>query len=90
MKTNRIEIDSSGKPLTGALAEAAALSLATLFAYTAVSKVYDWGGTRMAMYNQVFPVWIADIILFGLPVAELAVAVLLLVPGLRKIGLLSG
>ncbi|MDR7128105.1 putative membrane protein YphA (DoxX/SURF4 family) [Algoriphagus sp. 4150] len=75
-------------PLTTVLAEGAALLLAALFAYTAVSKVYDWSGTRMAMYNQVFPIWIADIILYVLPLVELGVAVLLLVPGWRKIGLL--
>ncbi|WP_225586955.1 MauE/DoxX family redox-associated membrane protein [Algoriphagus sp. Y33] len=74
--------------LTPVLAEGAAWLLAAVFTYTAVSKVYDWSGTQMAMYNQVFPIGMAEILLYVLPVVELGVAVLLLVPGWRKTGLL--
>ncbi|WP_425638833.1 MauE/DoxX family redox-associated membrane protein [Algoriphagus yeomjeoni] len=81
-------MESSRKPLTTVLAEAIAWLLAALFAYTAVSKVYDWQGTQRAMYNQVFPIAMADVLLYLLPLVELGVAVLLLVPGWRKIGLL--
>ncbi|SFB39870.1 MauE/DoxX family redox-associated membrane protein [Algoriphagus aquimarinus] len=81
-------MESSRKPLTAILAEAVAWLLAALFTYTAVSKVYDWQGTRMAMYNQVFPVWMADAILYILPLVELGVAVMLLVSVWRKAGLL--
>ncbi|WP_439487820.1 MauE/DoxX family redox-associated membrane protein [Algoriphagus sp.] len=74
--------------LTPVLAEGASLLLAAVFAYTAVSKVYDWSGTRMAMYNQVFPIGMAEVLLYVLPVVEMVVAVLLLVPGWRRTGLL--
>ncbi|MEB2778750.1 hypothetical protein SYJ56_25810, partial [Algoriphagus sp. D3-2-R+10] len=73
---------------TAVLTEGAAWLLAALFAYTAVSKVYDWSGTRMAMYNQVFPIGMADVILYLLPLVEVIAAVLLLVPGWRKKGFL--
>ena len=74
--------------LTPVLAEGAAWLLSAVFVYTAVSKVYDWSGTRMAMYNQVFPIGMAEILLYVLPVVELGVAVLLLVPAWRRTGLL--
>ena len=70
------------------LAETAAWLLVFLFAYTAVSKVYDWQGTRMAMYNQIFPNWMAEALLYVLPLTEIGLAVLLLVPSRRKLGLL--
>ncbi|WP_192350307.1 MauE/DoxX family redox-associated membrane protein [Algoriphagus sp. Y33] len=73
-------------PLVPVLAEGAAWLLAFLFAYTAVSKVYDWGETRFAMYNQGFPGWITELLLYGLPLGELSVAVLLLIPHWRKLG----
>ncbi|MCE7056817.1 hypothetical protein LZF95_19205 [Algoriphagus sp. AGSA1] len=53
-----------------------------------MSKVYDWSGTRMAMYNQVFPTGMAEVLLYVLPVVEMVVAVLLLAPGWRRVGLL--
>ena len=73
------------------IAEGAALLLGSLFIYTSISKVYDWQGTKKAMYNQAFPNWIADILLFLLPVLELGIASMLLISAWRKIGfLLSG
>ena len=52
--------------------------LAFVFIYTAVSKLYDWDGTQRALYNQVFPIWFAEILLYTIPVIELATAGLLL------------
>lgn len=88
MKTNEIIIKSSRNPLQSALAEGAACLLASLFIYTAVSKVYDWQGTKLAMYNQLFPEWMADIMLFLLPILELGIASMLLVSSWRKTALL--
>ena len=88
MKRNEAIIESSRSPLQSALAEGAAWLLASLFIYTAVSKVYDWQGTKLAMYNQLFPEWMADILLFTLPVLELGIASMLLVSAWRKTGLL--
>lgn len=81
-------MEISRKALTAILVEIIAWLLAALFTYTAVSKVYDWTGTRIAMYNQVFPVWMAEVLLYLLPSIEIVVAILLLVPNWRKIGLL--
>ncbi len=85
---NQIKMELSGKTLTATLVEVIAWLLAALFTYTAVSKVYDWSGTRIAMYNQVFPVWMAEVLLYLLPLVEMVVAILLLVPNWRKTGIL--
>ncbi len=67
--------------------EGIALVVMVLFAYTSISKWYDWGGTQNAMYNQVFPEWMATLLLYGLPVLELSLAILLLIPKTRLISL---
>lgn len=86
--TREIQIEKSGKQVIVVLAEGASWLLASLFIYTAVSKVYDWQGTQLAMYNQLFPEWMADILLFILPILEIGIASMLLVSALRKTGLL--
>jgi len=58
--------------------------LAFLYTYTAVSKWYDWEATRISMTNQVFPEWLSTILLYSLPPAELALAILLV--GRRTVG----
>lgn len=88
MKTNDIPIESHRVPLQSALAEGASWTLASLFIYTAVSKAYDWQGTKLAMYSQLFPEWMADILLFLLPILELGLASMLLISAWRKTGLL--
>lgn len=75
---------------TQIIPEVASLLLAVVFAYTAVSKVYDWYGTKMALTNQIFPNWISEILLYGLPLVEVAVAVMLLLPGTRRTALVLG
>lgn len=67
--------------------EGIALVLALLFAYTSISKLYDWAGTRNAMYNQVFPEWMATLLLYWLPVLELGLAIMLLMPKTRLFAL---
>ncbi|MFC0261398.1 MauE/DoxX family redox-associated membrane protein [Fontibacter flavus] len=52
--------------------------LSLIFMYSAFSKVIDWNGTRSALHNQVFPGWMAETLLFTLPVVELVTAILLL------------
>ncbi|UCS92302.1 hypothetical protein KZP23_16560 [Echinicola marina] len=61
-----------------------AYSLAFLYTYTAISKWYDWQATELALYNQVFPEWLGTILLYSLPPAELALAILLV--GKRTVG----
>ena len=81
-------MELSRKAHSAILVEIIAWLLAALFVYTAVSKVYDWQGTRLAMYNQVFPVWMADLLLYLLPLVEIILAILLLVPIWRNTGIL--
>ncbi|WP_215222614.1 MauE/DoxX family redox-associated membrane protein [Echinicola shivajiensis] len=66
------------------------LLVAMLFVYTAVSKVYDSVGTMRALYNQVFPHWMAELIFYGLPVIELVIAVMVLLPKFRRKGMWAG
>lgn len=70
------------------LSEACALLLCLLFAYTAISKVYDWQGTKGGLFNQVFPDWLATVLLYGLPPVELITAVMLISNPFRKTGFL--
>ncbi|EKB48695.1 MauE/DoxX family redox-associated membrane protein [Cecembia lonarensis] len=67
--------------------EVVCLFLAAMFAYTGLSKWLDWHGTKAALYNQVFPVWMAEVILYGLPPLEVMVAMMLLVSRWRSWGL---
>ncbi|WP_215226779.1 MauE/DoxX family redox-associated membrane protein [Echinicola shivajiensis] len=75
------------KKLGEVLWEGIALVLMVLFAYTSFSKWYDWGGTQNAMYNQVFPQWMATLLLYGLPIMELVLAIMLLFPKTRTLSL---
>ncbi len=73
------------------IANTCSLILAFVFIYTAVSKVYDWEGTWGSLYNQVFPIWFADILFFALPVLEIGIAGILVSNKWEKMGLwLSG
>lgn len=67
--------------------ELISLLLALLFVYTGLSKLIDWYGTKNSLFNQVFPEWMAEAILFGLPPLEISVAVMLLVGKWRTWGL---
>lgn len=62
--------------------------LAFVFAYTAIAKVYDWNATKLAMYNQVIPDWSKDLLLYGIPMMEAVVALMLLIPRWRYRGFL--
>ncbi len=69
-----------------ALTEVFAWLMAMLFTYTAISKLYAWRETKFALYNQWFPELMTEVLLYGLPIVELAVAIFLLLPGLRRFG----
>ncbi len=63
--------------------------LAFVFVYTAIAKVYDWNATKLAMYNQVIPDWSKDLLLYGIPMMEVLVALMLLIPRWRFRGFLA-
>jgi hypothetical protein len=68
------------------LSELFALLLALLFTYTAVNKVYDWYGTQKSLYNQVFPNWVAETLLYSLPIIEIFIVITLMIRGYRRLG----
>jgi hypothetical protein len=55
-----------------------------LWLYSSVSKLIDLRTFRHAMSIQVFPKWIGKILVFILPTVEIALAILLLIPSLRR------
>ncbi|WP_373521220.1 MauE/DoxX family redox-associated membrane protein [Aquiflexum sp.] len=67
------------------LTEICSWVLALVFAYTASSKWIDWYGTQSAFYNQIFPNWTAEILMFSIPPLELFLAISLLIPSTRKV-----
>lgn len=67
--------------------EIIALLLAFLFVYTGLSKVMDWEQTKSGLYNQVFPIWVSQLLLYLLPVMEITTAILLVIPKFRALGL---
>ena len=64
-----------------------AMLMAFLFLYTAFSKVLDPVRTLQALKNQVFPLWMAEIIFYALPIAEFFTAFLLTTDRWRITGL---
>ena len=62
------------------------IPLIMLFAYTAVSKLQDMEGFRKAMLNQPLPEWLADQLVWAVPLGELLTAGLLLYQPLQLWG----
>lgn len=54
------------------------LLLIILWSYAAVSKLSNMEKSRMEMLNQVFPAWMAEVLVWLVPLVELALAGLLL------------
>lgn len=61
--------------------------LVLLFSYTAVSKFIDMDGFANDLHNQPFPKWLSSILIYLLPVMELAIAGMLIFEKSRIIGL---
>ena len=64
-------------------------SLVLLWAYTALSKLFELPKFKQAMITQVFPVWIGKIFIYLVPIIELAIVALLLIPKTRLLGMYS-
>jgi len=63
--------------------------LILLWVYTAFSKLTDLPRFNHALMTQVFPKWIGKVLLFALPISEIAVVALLLIPETRLLGMYS-
>ena len=83
LKQQEIERMKSGKVIT----EVIYILLAIVFAYTSISKFYDWKGTLNAFGNQVFPYGISMVLARVIPTMEIILAWLLLAPRYRKLAL---
>jgi len=51
-----------------------------LYGYTAFMKWADFDLYRIKMYRQVFPDWFTEVMIYSLPVVEIGVATLLIMP----------
>nr|WP_295933696.1 MauE/DoxX family redox-associated membrane protein [uncultured Dyadobacter sp.] len=62
-------------------------TLAMLYFYTAISKMLDYTAFRGQMLNQAFPSWVAHLLIWLLPPAELLAVLLLTTQSLRPAGM---
>lgn len=63
--------------------------LILLWAYAAFSKLFNLGQFQHALMIQVFPRWVGKILVYVLPLSELILIGLLLIPQTRLIGMYS-
>jgi len=61
--------------------------LVILWAYASFSKLFDLHQFQHAMMTQVFPKWVGRIFVYVVPLAEIAMIVLLLIPSTRLTGM---
>jgi len=60
-----------------------------LWAYSSFSKLIELKKFHHALMTQVFPRWVGKILLYVLPISEIALVALLLIPQTRLIGMYS-
>lgn len=58
-----------------------------LWGYAGITKLINWSQSRLEMHEQRFPEGLADILFWAIPVVELGIVALLLLPKLRLWGL---
>ena len=61
--------------------------LIILWAYTVYAKLADLHRFQHALMTQVFPKWVGKVLLYLLPLSELVLIVLLILPGTRLLGM---
>lgn len=61
--------------------------LAILWAYTFFTKLINGHRFKLALKTQVFPPWFGKILFYLLPIAEIGLVVLLLIPSTRLLGM---
>lgn len=61
--------------------------IAAMFFYASFSKLLDYKQSRWEMRNQIFPVYIADVLTWLVPVVEIIIIILLLYRTTRLVGL---
>lgn len=63
--------------------------LIILWTYSTYAKLSDLKNFKHAMLSQVFPKWIGKILIISVPLFEIVMVVLLLIPKTRLIGMYS-
>jgi len=58
-----------------------------LWAYASFSKLFSLDQFKHAMLTQVFPKWISRLLVYLVPIAEITMIVLLLIPETRLLGM---
>nr|MBC7614376.1 hypothetical protein [Pseudopedobacter sp.] len=75
------------KKLFTALLHIEIAMLILLWSYASIVKLINMPLTFSQMHNQVFPIWMADILAYAIPILEIALVLLLLIPRYRKLAL---
>lgn len=63
--------------------------LILLWAYAAFSKVLNMHRFKKALTIQVFPKWVGKILAYALPLSEIGLVILLILPETRRLGMYS-
>lgn len=63
--------------------------LILLWAYASFSKLFGLHKFKQAMMTQVFPRWVGKILLYAIPLIEIGLVVLLIIPETRLFGMYS-
>lgn len=63
--------------------------LIILFLYSGISKLIDLPGFNGDMRNQVFPMWMAEVLTYTIPPLEITISALLMFDSTRKTGLIA-
>jgi len=58
-----------------------------LWAYASLSKIFDFKKFKQAMITQVFPKWMGEIFIYLVPLSEIVMIILLLLPSTRLVGM---
>lgn len=61
--------------------------LIILWLYSALTKLGDFKKFKQSMLSQIFPKWMSRVLVYTLPLVELSIAILLLFPHTRLIGM---
>jgi uncharacterized membrane protein YphA (DoxX/SURF4 family) len=69
------------------IVDVATYLLVLLFVYTSLSKVFDFKAFRIQLERQPLTMHVAQLLTFALPLFEMMIAILLVIPRLRKLGL---
>ncbi|OAQ41974.1 hypothetical protein A5893_02315 [Pedobacter psychrophilus] len=49
-----------------------------MWTYAALAKILDFDLNIQQMHNQIFPIWMADLLSYAIPIVELLIVILLL------------